>query len=135
MKNPLLQFCAFLLFVLSSCGVSKEQEEQMQQSLEVALSEIFFEEGDFIATDMTVELSNVEKGGSMWNSAFSCSFSCSFENDGVPVRLSGMAGFSEDGLVMELPNEKVAILVSPQIIVDNECIPLGSTNYKMPSFY
>lgn len=134
MKKVSLALCPVLCLLLSACGVSTHQKEQMLNSLSAALDEAFLSQDEFVAFAPTVELGDVEKGGTMgMDCSYHGNFSCSFDSGNSRVIMHGAAGFDENGFVARLDGKLAISLIS--VIVDMERVSTSTSVYNLPIFY
>lgn len=135
MKTARLFVCAAIALLLSSCGVSESNKEQMQTSLYVAMGDALLAQDDFVAASPSVELLDVETGESSLSPAdgYHGTFSCEFSDRGESVRMNGSVGFDRDGRVVRLPGGKLAIDVF-LVMVGTERVDVSGCIYNVPSF-
>lgn len=128
-------FAAFLLSLLSSCGISDEMQQRMNNSLVISLDTAFLDQDDFEAFAPTVEIFNLEKGESPWSPSdgYHGNFSCSFTDNGKSVYMNGSVGFDKNGQVAKGYDGRYAIDVSV-ILVDSKNVPVLQSPYNLSVF-
>lgn len=129
-----LVFCGLLVLLLSSCGVSNERKEEMQNSLYVALTDAFLEQDAFVAFAPSVELREVERGAFFSVDGYRGLFSCSFSDGKSSVYLNGSCGFDKDGFLATMPDGRLAVDVLV-ILVDSRPVNVSTSICNLPVFF
>ncbi len=133
--NRLLRVaCGGVLLLMSACGISEKQQQEMQESLYVGLTDAFLAQDSFVAVSPEVSLSNVEHGDFFSVPGYRGQFSCSFYDGSDKVSLHGSAGFDKDGFLAEMPDGKLAVDLSI-VLVNGHSVSPATSIYNLPSFF
>lgn len=139
-KYILLAACMFFVVSLvSSCGVSSKDKEDIKNSLFFTLADKIAQQSEFSERGLSVELLSVKTTPfPPLEEGMTAVFSCSFTDDkNNKVYMSGTAGVNDAGLVMDMPErfgkDKIAIDISA-ILVNSKDVPVDESIYNLSCF-
>lgn len=91
------------MMALASCGISKETQEAMSESLQDELNESFMNDSIVLPYKMSVELKDIQKNDDNETGDYKASFLFSFQNfwDESKYAVRGVAYFDENGYVIK----------------------------------
>lgn len=93
---------------LASCGISKETQDSMSESLQDELNESFMNDSIVLPSKMSVELSDIKKNDDRETGDYKASFLFSFQNfwDESKYAVRGVAYFDKDGSIVTANGKK-----------------------------
>ena len=105
-------FIILLIIILSSCGIPKDTQELMNQSIYNQLSESFQKDSEVLPIDIEVELSKIRKTHDNEMGDYEASFLFSFHNfwDNAKYNVRGVAYFDSYGFIVKKDGTKNIII-------------------------
>lgn len=128
-KVGIILVISILIGLVTSCGVSAKDRENMQTSLDVRLFDEYSKQKEYVCMFLNAELKSIEKKPfRSLNDGFSGVFSCSFEDNGNSVYITGTVGFDKWGFVADMPEELAPLIGKNKIAVDVSSILVNGKN-------
>ena len=126
-----IAYIALLVFLVSSCGISKEKQDRMSESLEYELNESFIEGSLVLPSKISVELKDIGKSKNKIDDekcVYEAHFSFKFNNfwDNSKYTVSGFAYFDDNGNI-SIQNGKKSIRI---YTISKNHQPLSSDEIK-----